>query len=65
MPRKRKVAVKALNVKKVDQKLSEYRKEIIELLCKVQINEAYHQKYTKDLQQLYTKVNLCFCYCYQ
>lgn len=51
MPRKRKIAINK-------QKIVEDRKEIMKILYNVQLNEAHHKKYTKELQELYEKVTL-------
>lgn len=53
MPRKRKIAVNSDK-----QKLIEDRKEIMKVLYNVQLNESFHTKYTKVLQQLYEQVSV-------
>lgn len=55
MPRKRKVASKS-KVNEIKEKLNEDRQGIMKILFKVQTNEVFHKKYTKELRQLYEKV---------
>lgn len=54
MPRKRKTPVNKKQ-KEIDDL---HRKELMRILYNVQLSEAYHKKYTKELQDLYEQVDV-------